>query len=252
MEDWDPAQYLVYEDYRLRPGIDLITRLGGSPREIWDLGCGTGTITGILAERWPGAAVHGLDSSPAMLERARALSGIDWVLGDINAWRPSHPVDLVFSNAALHWIDDHQTLLPRLIETLGPQGVLAVQMPRNHGAPSHTMLAKTARSPRWVERVGHLIRPTPVAPPRAYHSLLSPLVATLDVWETEYLQVLHGPNPVAAWTRSTAAKPFIEALGDDAEAFMDDYGGRLRNAYPPSPDGTTLFPFKRLFIVGRK
>ena len=252
MAPWDSRQYLKYEDHRLRPAIDLIARIEASPAEVWDLGCGTGTITAMLAERWPMATVHGLDSSPQMLERAPSVVGIDWVAGDIATWTAASPVDLLFSNAALQWLDDHAVLFPRIVASVASGGVIAVQMPRNHGAPSHTLLAETARSPRWSARVAHLIRPAPVAEPTFYYDLLRPLLDSIDLWETEYQQVLTGTDPVAEWTKGTAALPFLEALGGDAEAFMADYAARLRDAYPPRPDGTTLFGFKRLFVVGRK
>ena len=250
MTDWDPGVYERYADHRLRPALDLIGRLRGDPREIWDLGCGTGVITAMLAERWPGARVHGLDSSPAMLERARMIDGIDWVLGDISSWSPDPPPDLVFSNAALHWVDDHRAVFPRLVQHLVPGGTLAVQMPRNFTEPSHTLLAETASTPRWSPALGHVAPPEPpVWNPSAYHRALDGLVASIDIWETTYVQRLDGEDPVARWARATAARPYLEAAGDEAEAFMADYAARLRAAYPPEPDGTTLFPFRRLFIV---
>jgi len=248
---WDPALYERYADARTRPALDLIARLGGEPQEIWDLGCGTGTITAILAERWAAAAVHGLDSSPEMLEQARAIDGIDWVAGSIEAWTPGRPADLIFSNAALQWVDDHDRLIPGLVRHLADDGTLAIQMPRNFAEPSHTLLAETARSPRWRDSIGHVVRGAPVAAPEHYMRLLREVTTDVDVWETTYLQVLHGPDPVLEWTRATGARPYLEAAGDDAEAFLADYRDRLRAAYPPESDGTTLFPFQRLFIVAR-
>lgn len=216
---------------------------------MWDLGCGTGEITEALARRWPAARVLGIDSSPEMLSRARERQGVEWVQGDIRTWEPDGPVDLIFSSAALHWVPGHTGLFPRLFSRLSPGGRLAVQMPRNFAQPSHTLLAETARGARWADRLSHLGRQAPVASPDWYHDLLRPLASVLDVWETTYLQALTGDDPVAAWTRSTAARPYLEALGSDAEAFMEEYSARLRMAYPPRPDGVTLFPFTRLFVI---
>lgn len=252
MPAWDPAQYLRYEDHRRRPALDLIGRI--PPVEagrVWDLGCGTGTITALLAERWPAARVTGLDSSPDMLERARSLPGIEWVLGDIGGWDPTDAADVVFSNAALHWLPDHAVLFPRLIDTLRPGGVLAVQMPRNFGEPSHTLLADLARSAPYTADIGHLVEPSPVHEPRWYHRLLRPRCTRLDVWETVYVQELTGSDPVAEWTRGSAARPYLEALAPTGrdEAFFAEYTAALRTAYPSGEDGTTPFPFRRLFVV---
>jgi trans-aconitate 2-methyltransferase len=143
-------------------------------------------------------------------------------------------------------------LFPRLVGSVEPGGVLAVQMPRNFGAPSHTLLVDTARSPRWSDRLESLVRPVPVSDPAFYHDVLAPLVSDLDVWETEYLHVLSGADPVAAWTRGSAALPYLQALGPHADAFMSDYADALRLAYPMRQDGTTLLPFRRLFILARR
>lgn len=252
MTAWDPGLYDRYGGERTRPALDLIGALRGEPRDIWDLGCGTGAITSILAERWPQARVRGLDSSADMLREARPIAGIEWIQGRIEDWAPDRPVDLIFSNAALQWVDGHEELIPRLAGHLAPGGTLAIQMPRNFGEPSHTLLADTARSERWRASVGHVVRDSPVAPPAHYLRLLRGLVADVDIWETTYLQVLRGPDPVLEWTRATGARPYLAAAGDRSEEFLADYRDRLRTAYPPEPDGTTVFPFRRLFIVARR
>jgi trans-aconitate 2-methyltransferase len=252
LTSWDPGRYLEFEGHRLRPAVDLITRLGGRPGSIWDLGCGTGSITALLAERWPGAAVTGLDSSPDMLARARANVAIEWVEGDIATWEPGSPVDLIFSNAALHWITGHARLFTRLVGFLAEAGVLAVQMPRNFGEPANRLLAETALSPQWRERIGGVTTDPPVHEPDWYFDLLHPLVSDLDIWETVYQQRLEGESPVLRWTSGAAARPYTDALGADADAFLADYGARLAAAYPRRPDGSTLFSFRRLFIVARR
>lgn len=255
---WNPADYLKFADHRLRPALDLLARL---PEDcsglVCDLGCGAGNVTRLLARRWPGAAVVGVDSSGAMLATARkandAADDVLWELADLATWAPPRPAGLLFSNAALHWLDDHATLFPRLLGQLAPGGVLAVQMPRNHGAPSHTCIAATVAAGPWRTRLEPLLRPSPVAAPAFYYDVLAPSGAALDIWQTDYLQALSGEDPVLRWTRSTALGPLLDALADDEQAaFLADYGARLREAYPRRADGTTLFPFRRLFIVARK
>lgn len=254
---WNPEDYLKYADHRLRPALDLLARIPVErPGVICDLGCGAGNVTRLLARRWPGGAVVGVDSSAAMLAAARAADGTDdvsWERADLAAWSPPRPAGLLFSNAALHWLDDHATLFPRLLGQLAPGGVLAVQMPRNHGAPSHIGITEAATAGPWRRRLEPLLRPAPVAEPSFYYDVLAARTAALDIWETEYLHVLSGDDPVLRWTRSTALAPLVAALaGDEQAAFVADYAARLRRAYPRRADGTTLFPFRRLFIVARR
>lgn len=253
---WDPDQYIRYADLRLRPAIDLLTRVDlQSPRRIVDLGCGVGNVTQMIAQRWPEAELTGVDSSPEMMSRARELpDDINWVQADIATWSQTAPLDLVFSNAALHFVDDkHEHLLPKLLEFVTPGGVLAIQMPRNFGEPSHTLMYAAAREGPWRKQLEPLLRPVPVAEPEVYHDILAPHVSALAIWETVYLQVLEGENPVAEWTGATWGKPLLDALDDDdRRAYEADYKERLRAAYPRCQDGTTLFPFRRLFIVASR
>jgi len=226
------------------PGLDAAT--------IWDLGCGAGAITRMLADLWPGAAVTGLDSSPEMLGRAGAIPGIRWVEGGIADWSPDQPADIVFANASLHWLDDHDTLFPALAATLAPGGVLAVQMPRNFGEPSHQVLYEVARLEPWADRVGHRAGWQPVDDPSTYYDRLAPVCSRVEVWETIYFQLLHGEDAAAEWVKGSAARPFLEDLGDDAGEFFNEYTRRLRPHYPRRPDGSTLFPFRRLFIIATR
>jgi trans-aconitate 2-methyltransferase len=249
---WSPSQYLKFSQPRLRPAMDLLARVPGEePRRVYDLGCGAGNVTAALVARWPGASITGVDSSAAMLARAaRDLPQVRWVQHGLADWRPDAPADVIYSNAALHWLPDHQQLLPALVGALAPGGVLAIQMPRNFSAPSHTLIEAAARAGPWSGKLEALIGPAPVAEPQYYYSLLAPLAASLDIWESEYLQVLSGEDPVKEWTKGTWLMQFIDQL-EPAErtAFEADYAQRLRAAYPRRPDGTTLFPFRRLFIV---
>jgi trans-aconitate 2-methyltransferase len=251
---WNPDQYLRYADARLRPAADLLMRVPlDQPAQVFDLGCGAGNATRLLAGRWPAAHLTGVDDSPSMLAKAReAWPQAQWVQGDVGRWESPVPADLIYSNAALHWLPDHAQLLPRLMRMLKPGGVMALQMPRNFAAPSHTAIAKTVRSGPWNARLQHLLGPAPVAEPAAYFDMLQAHAAELDIWETEYLHVLEGRDPVKEWTKGTWLRRFLDAL-DAAEAarFEADYADRVRGAYPPRADGRTLFPFRRLFIVAR-
>ena len=152
----------------------------------------------------------------------------------------------------IHAIDGHAQLFPRLLQQVARGGVLAVQMPRNFQAPSHVLLYETAARGPWAATLVPYLRPSPVAGPEAYYDWLMGYATQLDIWETEYLHVLQGENAVLEWTKGTALRPYLDALGADAPAFLADYAGRLRAAYPPQPDGRTLFPFRRVFIVAER
>jgi len=251
---WNPQSYEVFADHRMRPAIDLLSRVVlDSPRRIVDLGCGSGNVTGLLAERWSRASIVALDSSAEMLAAAREKTGaeaIEWQLVELASWRPSAPFDLVFSNAALHWLTHHSTLFPRLADAVASGGVLAVQMPSNFAAPSHSLMHELALEPPYRAHLESVVRPAPVLDAQAYYRLLAPRFESIDIWSTEYLQVLRGDNPVADWTRATWLGGLLEALPEVMRAgFEDEYRVRVLDAYRKSLDGSTLYPFKRLFIV---
>ena len=249
---WNPQAYEAFADHRMRPAIDLLNRVSlDAPRRVVDLGCGSGGVTLLLAARWPQAAIVALDSSAEMLARARARSAaIEWRQVDLAAWRTAEPFDLVFSNAALHWLTDHATLIPRLADAVAPGGVLAVQMPNNFSAPSHLLMHALALETPYRAHLDSVLRQTPVLDAQSYHALLAPHFGRIDLWSTEYLQVLQGENPVADWTRSTWLGGLLEALPEGLRGpFEAEYRHRVLQAYPKGDDGSTLFPFRRLFVV---
>jgi len=254
--DWRPALYKRFADERERPALDLIQRIPlDQPGFVVDVGCGAGNVTALLRARWPKARLMGMDNSPAMLTAARAmLPDLAFVEGDAAAWVPPEPPDLLFANAVLQWLPDHAPLFPHLFGQLRPGGVLAVQMPRNHDRPSHTLMMETAKARAWRAKLAAQIdRPPPVAAPPFYARLMAPLAQAVETWETDYLMRLQGDNPVVTWTRATGLRPFLEPLDEEErKRFEADYAARVRAAYPPEPDGSTLFAFRRLFIVASR
>ena len=252
MPTWDPGLYLQFGDQRLRPAVDLLSRVPlESPETVYDLGCGAGAATRLLKQRWPQARVTGLDGSAAMLERARAVeTQIQWRQANLETWEPDAPADLLFSNAVFHWLDGHETRFPRLLSFLKPGGALAIQMPSNFGAPSHTSITAAIRSGPWRAQLEPHLREFPVAGASDYYGILRPHAASLDVWETVYLHVLYGDNPVAEWTRGTALRPYLDRLDEaQSQSFLEKYGELVRAAYPQRSDGATLLPFKRVFLL---
>ncbi len=257
MPSWDPAIYERYKLYRDRPALDLLLRIPADldPRQIWDLGCGTGEHAALLAARRPAASVRGLDSSPEMLAVARRReSRVEWTLGDVAAFAPETPPDLIFTNAALQWVADHRTLFPRLAGLLADGGVLACQMPRTWPTAWHAAMRETAADPAWADRLRGIGQIDPVTDPETYYDWLAPVCRSVDIWSTTYLHVLEGEDPVVDWMMGTGLRPYLDALDEPRlrAAFIDAYRDRVAQAVPARADGTTLLPFPRLFIVARR
>ncbi|ACY96578.1 MULTISPECIES: trans-aconitate 2-methyltransferase [Thermomonospora] len=264
---WDPAQYGLFGAERARPFGELIARIPlAAPRRVADLGCGTGELTLLLARRWPEATIDAIDISPQMI--TAALSGADvrtdgqagtalggrvrFAVADVRDWRPARPVDLIVSNAVLHWVPGHEELLARWVDCLTAGGCLAFQVPGNHDAPSHTLLRELCRSARWRDRLADALPDRPVRDAAGYLDLLSGLGCAVDAWETTYLQVLGGPDPVLEWVKGTTLRPVLSLLDEEESGeFLAEYAKLLRRAYPPRPNGT-VFPFRRIFVVARR
>ncbi len=249
---WDAGHYLRFAGERTQPAIDLVARIDlDAPRRIVDLGCGPGNSTAILRARWPEASLMGLDSSAEMLATARhELPGVDFVAGDLAQWSPAERYDLVFSNAALQWVGDHERLLPRLLAAVAPAGALAVQMPRNHDFQTHALMRQVAAEGPWRDRLAGAREPSPVKPPEFYYDALAPLCRRFTIWETNYIQVMDDIAAIIAWLHGTGLRPFLARL-DDAErpVFLDRYAALLAKAFPPRADGRVLRPYPRLFFI---
>ena len=255
---WNPATYVQFGDHRQRPFFDLTSRIdAAAPREVVDLGCGPGNLTATLAERWPAAKVVGLDASAEMLAKAETQAGasanLEFRLGDIAAWTPSPGTEVVLSNAALQWVPEHLNLLPAWLAALRPGAWFALQVPGNFTSPSHTLMRELAESQAWAAKLDGVLRHDgAVADASRYLDIMLRAGYAADAWETTYLQVLPGDNAVLEWVRGTALRPVLAALSPaDADAFERDYGERLAEAYPSTEYGT-VYPFRRIFAVGRK
>ncbi|MCB2130632.1 MAG: methyltransferase domain-containing protein [Rhodobacteraceae bacterium] len=255
--DWNPDLYGRFHGLRLRPALDLLARVGDLPSgEVIDLGCGSGAAGPALSARFGKRhKLIGLDASPAMLKDAAAAGDYDQLIhADAEKWEADTPPALIYSNAALHWLTDHGVLMPRLADQLQPGGVLAVQMPRQFGAPSHRFLRDFAGE-MFPDRFDLAQWKASVASPVEYFRMLAPL-GQIDVWETDYVQRLEPSpdgHPVLSFTQATAMRPYLEKLRpDEVDAFRSRYNKALSSAYPIEPDGTVLFPFRRLFFVLRK
>jgi trans-aconitate 2-methyltransferase len=272
---WDATLYLRFGGERARPFFDLLARVGAEmPRYVVDLGCGPGHLTATLAQRWPSATVCGVDNSPQMIEAARTLApaadrrsagsegsgsvltshapGLSFMLDDIRHWEPQSLPDVIVSNAVLQWVPGHRELLVRWADQLADGGWLAFQVPGNFDQPSHVILREMAASARWRSLLRDVELNRQSADPAEYAELLAGAGCEMDAWETTYVHILPGENPVLEWYRGTGLRPVLAVLdADQAADFLAEYGEKIRVAYPPGPFGT-LLPFRRVFTVAHR
>lgn len=255
MTTWDPGRYLAFADERGRPFVELVARIRVStPRTVVDLGCGAGNLTALLAQRWPTASIAGVDSSPEMIARARAdIAGVDFAVADLRDWLAAAErgsVDVLVSNATLQWLPEHLDLLPALVGAVVPGGWLAFQVPGNHDEPSHVLRAELAAEAPYAAHTGG-VAAVHAHGAATYLRALEALGCEVDAWETTYLHVLHGEDPVFAWISGTGARPTLQALPDDLRPrYESELKALLRSAYPDRGHGVVL-PFRRIFVVAR-
>jgi trans-aconitate 2-methyltransferase len=255
MTTWDPAQYDRFADERGRPFFDLTSRIRTTPTSVVDLGCGPGNLTATLAARWPGAAIVGVDNDAAMLAATAAHQTplLQFEHGDIATWTPPQPVDVIVANASLQWVPAHLAALPRLVASLNPGGAMALQVPGNFDDPHHLAIRQVMARQRWRAKLAALPeRSVSSYPATVYQAELSYLGCEVDTWETSYVHVLQGLNPVLEWVKGTALRPILSSLSsEDGEDFCSELSELLSASYGSHPWGTP-FPFKRIFAVAHK
>ncbi len=250
MAIWDDTQYLKFGEQRTRPARELLARVMlGSAERVVDLGCGPGNSTALLRGRFPEAHITGVDNSQVMLQRARReLPDIEWVEADLQTYRAPQPLDLLFANAVLQWLPDHLSLLPALLESVKPGGVLAVQMPHNFDEPSHRLMRELPGP--WARRIEHLRDLANVREASFYYDVLGPCATSVDVWQTTYQHVMDDADAIVEWVRGTALRPYFDALTDaERKVYLADYARAIDMAYPARTSGKRLFAFPRLFMV---
>lgn len=252
---WDPDRYLAYADERGRPFVELIARIDAAdPGIVVDLGCGPGNLTALLAERWPEAAITGLDSSEPMIDRARREQpGLAFEVADLRDWaehvEPAS-IDVLVSNATLQWVPGHLELLPRLVRAVRPGGWFAFQVPGNFAEPSHVLRAELAAEEPYAAYTRDLDAPASYDP-AVYLDALVAAGCEVDAWETTYLHQLTGADAVFTWISGTSLRPTAAALPDELwPDFAAELKRRLAAAYSMR-HGRVVMPFRRIFCVAR-
>ena len=252
MPNWDPALYLQFDAERTQPAIDLVNRIHiGAPRRIADLGCGPGNSTAVLAARWAGAKITGIDNSREMLEQARGqYPAMEWEFADIGQWSPAERFDLLFSNAALQWVTGQQLLLPRLVSFLNSGGMFAAQIPYHLHSLVHRVIEETAQQGPWAARLRGAHDVFEIRTPAEYYDILAPHSRRVQVWVTEYIHVFDSPTAIVTWMQGTGLRPYLARLTEDEQAdFLRAFGEAVSQAYRPQADGRVLFGFPRMFLL---
>lgn len=254
---WSAKQYVAFEDERTRPARDLLAAIPAvEARSAIDIGCGPGNSTELLVERFANATVRGLDSSTDMINAARKrLPQVQFDTADIDTWSENGPFDVIFANAVLQWVPDHERLLPSLVNRLAPGGSLAIQMPDNLNEPSHRLMREVAADGPWAAKLaGAAGQRTEMASANDYYSMLRSRCARVDIWRTTYHHPLAGgASGVVEWFKGSGLRPFLEPL-DEAEKvqYLKQYEAAIEQAYTALADGSVLLPFPRLFIVATR
>ena len=250
------GQYLKFERERTRPAADLLTGVPEfDPHSCIDLGCGPGNSTELLVRRFPGAAIAGLDRSTEMLAAAkRRLPQVPLQQADLAVWKPDQPYDLIFANAVLQLLPNHEALFPWLASLLTPGGDLAAQMPDTLQEPAHVLMRMVAADGPWSGKLMPVAKSrTRIGTIEDHYGWLTGLSGSVDLWHTTYVHPLDSAAQIVEWMKGSGLRPFLRLLEDDQrQIFLERYEAEIAGAFPSQPDGKVLLRFPTLFILARR
>lgn len=271
---WDPAQYAQFAGHRARPFVDLTNAIQlEAPDQVFDIGCGPGNMTVTLAHRWPTAKITGFDASAEMIDDANSLvahrdddiyANVSFAQQDAALWMPPADTDVVVSNAMFQWIPNHVEIISTWLAALQPGAWFAMQVPGNSIARSHQFIGELAQEDKFSVAADAAYTGETIHSVEDYTHMLLEHSFRPNVWETTYHQVLTGPDPVFDWVKGAALRPVLQKLTEHDtangtnlhDAFVARYKAGMLEAYPPyiGPDGqeVTVYPFRRIFVVGHK
>jgi trans-aconitate 2-methyltransferase len=254
-KDWKPELYLKYRNERTQPSIDLVNKISMDfvPENIIDLGCGPGNSSQVLVQRWLTSYFVGVDNSVSMIEKAKMdYPNQEWVVADASNYKTDLKFDLVFSNATIQWIPNHENLLSKFHELLSDRGILAIQIPMFWDMPLAKAIEKVSKGNRWKTRTKDVLNLFTIHDYFFYYDQLSGLFNTIDMWETDYMHILDSQNSILEMIKSTGLKPYLERIEGNAEKleFEEEVLNEIKRHYPLQKNGKVIFPFKRLFFIG--
>lgn len=250
--EWSSSQYLLFEDQRNQPAIDLIKRISGSaPKTIADLGCGPGNSTDLLRQAFPQAKIVGIDNSADMIRKAREqYPALEFISQDLRELTGQY--DLLFSNACLQWVPMHDTLIPELLSHLEPGGVFAAQFPMNNAEPLYQIISAVAAEARWGFQNVELDYNGALSP-YEYFNILSRHCSSFQIWETRYHHAMKDHRAIIEWVKGTRIRPYLAHLDDDGkQAFEQEILERVKETYPVMENGEVIMRFNRFFMAGVK
>ena len=256
MFDWNAAQYSKFKKERTIPAVDLANAINHkNVRSVLDIGCGIGNSTAVLAEKFPNAKIVGADNSDDMLADARKNNpNIEFIKLDAEKDIDSitEHYDVVFSNACIQWIPNHQKLLKSMFSLLDKNGILAIQIPQQSKHPVHKIIQSLSKSDKWKDKFG-VTRMYNNLTENEYFDVLSELTENFRMWETVYFHAMPSYESIIEWYKGTGLRPYLEQLSDeDKTEYLNDILECLKDTYPVQKNGEIIFRFPRLFLICRK